>query len=156
MPTRDEVTGLMQDDEFGRLPSLVALGEAAVPVLADILSDPAVEPILRQRAAVALREIGSATAIPELTASLNHPDPVQRILAARALAGIAGAGAAEPIMELLVDADPSVAKVAVQMLAQVDDGRALPALTQAAERGASDFVRAEARAAIDEIRSRIA
>jgi HEAT repeat protein len=156
MPTRDEVIGLMRDEEFGRLPALAALGEPAVPVLSAILRDPAVEPMLRHRAAVALGEIGSAAAVPDLTASLGHPDPVQRIHAARALARIAGPGAGPPIAGLLEGDDPSVAKVAAQMLARVGDARALPALAQAARGGAADLVREQARAAIDEIRSRIA
>lgn len=156
MPTRDEVIGLMQDDEFGRLPALVAMGEAAVPVLVGLLGDPAAEQILRHRAAVALGEIGSAAAKPALSAALSASDPVLRILAARALARVAGPAATEGLAGLLTDPDASVVKVAAQCLAQVGDARALAALAPVAQAGGSDFVREQAQTAMDEIRGRIA
>ncbi|HET6230378.1 MAG TPA: HEAT repeat domain-containing protein [Longimicrobiaceae bacterium] len=158
MATKEAVLALMQDDEFNGLPQLVAMGAEAVPVLVAILRDPAAEPLMRQRAAVALGEIGApaAAAAPALADALAHADPVQRILAVRALAKVAGAGATASLAPLLHDPDASVAKVAVQCLGAVGGAQAVAALAGVAESGPHDFVREQARDAVRKIEERLA
>jgi HEAT repeat protein len=154
MATREEITKLMQGDEFEDLRELLQMGEESVPILIDIMKDTSAPAFLRHRATVALGEVGPPTAAPDIRATLADADPVQRIMAARALVKTAGTNATDALVPLLSDPDPSVSKVAIQSLAQVGDQRALAALKRIENEGGDDFLRAQAKAAIKNIQER--
>jgi HEAT repeat protein len=154
MATREEVTALMQGDEFDRLIDILRMGEEAVPILLDIMKDSSAPAFMRHRATATLGEIRSPTAAPDIRAALNDDDPVERIMAARALVQIEGPDAAAALTPLLQDADPSVSIVAMQGLAQVGDQTALAALENLGTDSPDAAVRSEAQAAIIKIQDR--
>ncbi len=156
MPTREEIIALMQEDEFEGLGTLLQLGEQAVPFLLEILTDPSTPSFLRHRATVVLGEMGSQAAAAHIEALLDHDEPVQRLMAVRALVKIKGTNAADALGPLLNDPDPSVVKVAIQCLAEIGDVTTIAALERVQAESPHDFLRAQAQAAIKDIQERIA
>ena len=154
MSTREEILALMQGDEFGGLPDLLAKREEAVPALLEILADRSLAPFLRHRAAVALGESRSRAAVPGVEAALADEDPVLRLMAARALAKLAGPEASGALAALAEDPDPSVAKVALQGLAAVGGEEAMNALERMRAEAPHDFLQSEAESALLAIRER--
>jgi HEAT repeat protein len=154
MSTREEILALMQGDEFGGLPELLAKREEAVPALLEILADRSLAPFLRHRAAVALGESRSRVPVPGLEAALADEDPVLRLMAARALAKVAGPEAGSALAALSQDPDLSVAKVALQQLAAVGGEEALAGLERMSAEAPHDFLQTEAEAAVQAIRER--
>jgi HEAT repeat protein len=154
MSTREEILALMQGDEFGGLPDLLAKREEAVPALLEILADRSLASFLRHRAAVALGESRSRAAVPGIEAALADEDPVLRLMAARALAKLAGPDASGALAALTEDPDPSVAKVALQGLAAVGNEEALAVLEKMRAEAPHDFLQTEAESAILAIRER--
>ncbi|HEX5718431.1 MAG TPA: HEAT repeat domain-containing protein [Thermoanaerobaculia bacterium] len=155
MSDRDEIIQWMQDDEFGGLPEILSRREEAVPILLDILADRSMPPYMRHRAAVALGETRSRTAVPGLEAAIADEDPVLRLMAARALVKLAGADAVGALLTLAHDPDVSVAKVAVQGLGKVGEGTALAGLERLRAEAGHQLLHNEAEAAIRAIRERI-
>lgn len=158
MSTREEILALMQGDEFGGLPELLAKRDEAVPALLEILADRSLAPFLRHRAAVALGESRSVAVAPDITAGLEaalaDEDPVLRLMAARALAKVAGPEAGSALAALSQDPDPSVAKVALQQLAAVGGEEALATVERMRDEAPHDFLQTEAESAAQAIRER--
>lgn len=156
MATREEIVALMQGDEFDGLITLIQMGDEAVPILLDIMKDSSSPAFMRYRATSTLGEIRSPVAAPDIRAALGDADPVQRLMAARALVKIEGESATEALTPLLRDADPSVSIVAMQGLAQVGDHSAVAALEKLGTEVTDDHLRNEAKATIKKIQDRIA
>lgn len=154
MSIREEILGLMQGDEFGGLPELLAKREAAVPILLDILADRSMSSYLRHRAAAALGKTRSRNAAAGVEAALADEDPVLRLMAARALVEISGAAASNALLALVDDPDASVAKVALQGLAAVGETAALETLERLRTEASDELLRTKAEVAIRAIRNR--
>jgi HEAT repeat protein len=155
MATREEITALMQGDEFDRLIELLQLGEEAVPILIDIMKDSTAPVFMRHRATAALGEIRSPTAAPDIEATLTDADPVQRIMSIRALVKIVGDGATGALVSLLEDPDQSVSNAAIQGLAAAGNPTALAALEDFKTRSENDILQTQAKDAIKDIKDRI-
>jgi HEAT repeat protein len=154
MSTREEILGLMQGDEFGGLPQLLAKREEAVPVLLEILADLSMPAYLRHRAAAALGKTKSRNAAAGVEAALADGDPVLRLMAARALVEISGAAAGNALLALVDDPDASVAKVALQGLKAVGEPTALETLERLRVETPDELRQTHAEAAIRAIRDR--
>ena len=109
------------DEPSAHLP-FVALGEAAVPTLIEMLDD---EACAREVAAFAISQIGAGAigAVPTLIELLAHEDADHRLDAVAALSGIgpvipaeATAPAIPRLTELLDDTDEAVQSVAIEAL----------------------------------------
>jgi HEAT repeat protein len=113
---------------------LVALGEPAVPALAELLRSGV--PAERAAAANTLWGMGARAraAVPDLAAALADPDPSLRVTVAMALesAGTAAAPAVPALVRALGDRDSRVRQAAVKALGAIGPGAraALPALTR--------------------------
>lgn len=149
-----DVIALMQEDEFDGLITLRQIGPQAVPHLVAILNDPSQPTFLRQRAIVALGEIGSADAADDVQTMLNDSNPVIRYMAAIALTKMSGTAATSALIPLLTDADPSVVKVAIQCLTEVGDTQTLAQLETVKAASPHNFLRTEAETAIKQIEER--
>ncbi len=119
--------------------SLITLGEAAVPALAELLRSGTPEE--RMAAANTLWGMGSRAqaAVPDLAVALADPDPRLRVAAAMALEGMgpAAAGAVPELAKALSDREAGVRQGAAKALGAVGPAAraALPALTRVLRRG---------------------
>ncbi len=156
MATLEEVLALMQEDEFDGLDTLQQMGQEAVPPLVEILTDTTQPEFLRQRAIVALGEIGDPAAAPAVQPFTTHANAVFRYMAANALVKMVGPAATDTLNALLSDDDPSVVKTAVRGLAEVGDATALAALAQVQASSPHEFLRADAATAVQRIEERTA
>lgn len=156
MPTlREQIEKLLRGEEFDGRDELIALGASAVPVLMDIAQHDA-EALKRARALDVLGRLGDRQAIPLLKAALAAPTLTERVAAVEALAELAGKDAVSLLVGLVDDSEPALAKVVVQSLASVGDSSALAALERVRAQSTFAFLRAEADAAIGDIKGRIA
>lgn len=118
---------LRRGDEF--IPGLVEIGPAAVPGLTTALADR--DPMLRRRAARALRWIGTAarSASPALTQALKDADPSVRAEAALALGEVQREKAVDDLKPLLRD-QKTVARAAAEALCALGVRDGLAELSQ--------------------------
>lgn len=115
------VSRLADWDISGRLPLLVrALGDEKANV--------------RRSACRALGKTGDANVIDLLADMLNDPELTVRSRAGYALAAIGGKRAADAVVGHLPEAKPSDLQWAVQVLADIGDANALPAVQKAVSR----------------------
>ena len=154
MSTREDIIALMQDEEFSGLSELRRLGAEAVPFLQELAKAADAPAYLRQRAAIALGEIGALEAAATLEALLTDTSPVLRLMAAQALEKVRGPASQATLLPLLTDPDPSVRKVVVGILAEIGDSNTLPALAALRETHQQDFLGDVITAAIDRITER--
>jgi HEAT repeat protein len=136
----DRVKDLLQDEEFGRLPDIVSMGEEAVPVLTDVLSGDA-DPLMRQRAAIALGRIGAPTAADALMSALDDPNPPVAIAAIDGVSRLRHGAAMGRIRRLVEHEDPSVRRHAVTAIGAVGEQEDKTLLQEVIGRDASDAVR---------------
>jgi HEAT repeat protein len=155
MPTREEIIALMQEDEFGGLDDLVRFGSTAVPILCAILDDAASPAFLRYRATVALGEIGERSAVETIRATLTLDNPVQKQMSLRSLAKIIGKDAVATLIAYADDPDPTVAKVALQGLADVGDHSTVAFLERHKAENPHKFLRDQADDTLKSIRERL-
>jgi HEAT repeat protein len=123
------VTALADRDKFVRWASARILGrlgpeegEAVVPPLAILLTDPDLD--VRLAAIAALERLGPAAkaAVPDLRRTIGSSDAELRVAAIRALASIGGAAASTAVPELIDamgDADGRVRQIAAQVLGKL-------------------------------------
>lgn len=158
------LTGLFSGDDQraeAAVRELAARGMDALPILADLLSDPQpdkrwwavrvlaeinhpqVAPLLlaalhdadvsvRHCAALALRQQPAPQAIPALIAALESDDPLLARLAGDALIAIGGE-AVPPLLEIMQNGPRPARLEAVRALAKIRDHRAILALFTASE-----------------------
>lgn len=110
-----------QPDRRGRLQdALRAIGRNAVPPLREALGSP--QPSQVVAALDLLRDIGHASALPDVNLAMEHRDPSVQRAAVRAVAALAAPGsAAQLLAELLPKAAPGLQ---LEILAQLGDLRA--------------------------------
>ncbi len=107
--------------------------DRAVDPMKKLLSIPKVnvnrpsDPI-RQRASVALAEVGHAPSIPFYVNLLDDEDATVREMGARGLAGACKPGREQPLVDALAHADLAVRSWAAEGLARLGDIRAIPVL----------------------------
>ena len=97
---------------------------------------------VRRDAAVALGQIGDASAVAPLMSALKSPAVDVRKSAAEALGQIGDRGAAEPLIAALKDASWSVRRAAADALGQIRDPSAIEGLRAALEDHDSNVRRA--------------
>ena len=156
MTTLGEIRAMMRSDEFEGLADILALGDEAVAPLLRLAGSSSEPSIIRQRAIVALGEMGAQAAVAPLRSLLRDQDRVLRVMAIRALVKILGESAAPDLTAMLSDDEPSVAIAAARALGQVvsagrgEAGAVLDALAGLPDDAHPSLVRAaeEARAAI--------
>jgi HEAT repeat protein len=144
---------------------LAAQGDAALPALRDLLSDPQEDsrwwalralaespaegataalrqalddpsPAVRQAALLGLRLRPQAESIPALARRLEDEDSLCAAMAADALASLGGE-AVEPLIEVLGNGSFPAQVQAARALAEIGDPRAIPALFAAGEQDSS-------------------
>jgi HEAT repeat protein len=129
------VASLKSTDEAARgraTAELVSRGEASVPALVVMLSDP--DPAARRAAATTLWGLGSkaASAVPQLASALSDQDAGVRMTAAMAIAviGPAARDAVPALIQRLTDADRNVRLWVVKALGEIGPAAsdALPVL----------------------------
>jgi HEAT repeat protein len=141
----------MQDEEFQTLDEIVRMGDTAVGLLRKILVEEK-DPLIRQRAAVALGRIGAPESVQELRESLNDPVAPVVISALNALASMKAQGTEKDVERLLNSADTSVRRTAVKTLGSLGDPAAITALESVMGReGESDDVVAAAAQALRQL-----
>jgi HEAT repeat protein len=154
MATREEIRALMEGDEFHGLTELLDLGEAAADHLAGLARDKSRPAYIRQRALIALGEMGADQGEAAMIENLTDDHPVQRLTAARALTQVKGIAASPHLEGLLTDDDVSVRKVALRCLGETGDPSVLPALEKMADEESEAFLKTEALQAADRIHRR--
>jgi HEAT repeat protein len=154
MATREEIRALMEGDEFPGLAELLDLGEAAADHLAAFARDKSQPAYIRQRALIALGEMGADQGEAAMIENLTDDHPVQRLTAVRALTQLRGADAGRHLTRLLADDDVSVRKTALRCLGETGDPSVLPALEKMADQETEDFLKTEARLAANRIHRR--
>ena len=111
-----------------------ALAEISAPEAEDyllsVLDDH--EPAVRQAAALGLYRHTSAQGVPALVCALDDPDSITAELAANALTHRV-ASAVEALLEVMQSGSQPARLGAVRALAELRDGRAIPALMKALE-----------------------
>ena len=131
-PTIAEVTQLLLNADES-LDQVVALGPAAVPVLAQILvSSP--NAVVRARAAGALARLGGNAAIEALRRGLQDPDPVVRVIAADGLRRLGGSVAEMALIGALKDHDAGVRATTLRSLEAFSSRAARNAAAEARRR----------------------
>lgn len=120
-----------KDIDYSRLPiveSLVKIGEPAIGLLIEALSDP--NENVRNGAAAVLVKIGKP-AIEPLIALLGHSNPNMRGRAAHVLGDIRNRKALEPLIRNIGDSDPSVRREVYYALGRIGTAPAVEALLKA-------------------------
>jgi len=121
----------LEDERWWAARALAEIPDpGAEDLLLTVLSDP--EPAVRQAAALGLYRHHSALGIPALVTALDDPDSMTSDLAANALIQ-RGAGAVEALLEVMGSGSQRARLGAVRALAEIRDGRAIPALMKALE-----------------------
>jgi HEAT repeat protein len=123
----------MQDEEFQSLDEIIRMGDIVVEPLRRILVEEK-DPMIRQRAAVALGRIGAAESVQELRESLRDPVAPVVISALNALAAIQAQGTEPDVERLLSSADVSVRMTAAKTLGSLGDPSAINALESVVSR----------------------
>jgi HEAT repeat protein len=118
---------------------LIALGEAAVPALVELLRSDSPEERLAATNTLWGMGARAGAAASELATLLADPDPRLRVAAAMTLEalGPAAAPAVEALVTALFDRDPALRQSAVKALGAIGPGAraALPALSRVLRRG---------------------
>jgi len=132
---------LEAETEPARLEALVAalgaLGRRAVPVLLDLLPCPRVEVVLAALDLVA--RAGDPAAAPDLAAAAGHADGRVRKAAAEALAALGGgSAAARALAAPLEHLEPAAQLETLNLLGELGDPAALPAILPLLAGGASE------------------
>jgi HEAT repeat protein len=158
MPQDDQATlrALLQGEEFNDLEEIVGMPEdRVVPALTAMLADE--DPLIRQRAAIALGRIGSDRAAPALRERLHDPSVPVVLSAIRALGGgMEDAESASEISELLRSEDASIRGVAAEALGDMALPEAEEALTRLLSAEDEEFVRDKAAASLRRLLRRAA
>lgn len=152
--SKEEIQPLLLAEEFSGLEQLIDLGEEAVPALLEILEENSDDDFLSYRCLIALGRIGSPLGAEAVIARLESGDRVDRIHAVRALAGILGADVSPHLLPLLDDPDLSLRKVAIQCLGAKGGREVVLALEGIVAESTHEFLREQARAAIEQIQER--
>jgi HEAT repeat protein len=143
----DDVKELLQDEEFQRLPDVVNLGSDAVPVLTDVLtSDP--DPLMRQRAAIALGRMDAPAAGDALEAALNDASAPVAIAAIDAVMLLDHRPAIGNLRRLAKHEDVSVRGHAVKAIGTLGDEDDEALLHELVTNDRSDMVRDAASRAV--------
>jgi hypothetical protein len=132
------------------------LGPGLAPILVELVQNgppPGVselnERLARERAVIALGELGAAEAIDPLIDILAEPDPVLRAKTVTALGQIGGDEALEALLPMLKDSDQLVREMTASALGRLGDPEAIPALQAAAQVEQKDHVRHAMNEAIE-------
>lgn len=121
----------LEDERWWAARALAEIPDpGAEDLLLKLLSDS--EPAVRQAAALGLYRHHSGPGIPALVAALDDPDSMTADLAANALIQ-RGASAVEALLEVMHSGSQRARLGAVRALAEIRDGRAIPALMKALE-----------------------
>ncbi|MHA1950044.1 MAG: HEAT repeat domain-containing protein [Candidatus Thorarchaeota archaeon] len=140
----------LQGREFEELPKLVKLGTKAVPMLTDILRDKKAG-YLRQRAAIALGQIGPNEAIKVLGEVVKEETPALQVAVVRALGEIGGNEAEDTLLRLLNHKDTSLRKWVIRTLGKVGGTESQKALRDRLDIEPEDFLRKEIRKSITRV-----
>lgn len=138
----------MMDDEFLGLPKILEMEAPAIPLLQQILQDQNLDSFLHQRALICLGEIGAEEGFNTAAFYLDHPNPIFRIAAARAIVKINPAHAADLLIDELDDDDISACKVKIQCLAASGQSKAKSALNKLKKNNKEPFLRKAATLAV--------
>lgn len=143
----EDVKELLQDEEFNRLPDLVNLGSEAIPVLTDVLtSDP--DPLMRQRAAIALGSMDASAAGASLVSALNDPSAPVAIAAIDAVTRLQYGPAIAGLRQLAEHEDASLRTHAVGALGVLGEEKDETLLQDVIAHDTSDAVRDAASRAL--------
>jgi hypothetical protein len=131
-------------------------GPGLAPILVELVQNgppPGVaelnERLARERAVIALGELGATEAIDALIDVLGEPDPVLRAKTVTALGQIGGDEALEALLPMLKDPDQLVREMTASALGRLGDPEAIPALQAAAQVEQKDHVRHAMNEAIE-------
>ncbi|MCK5218617.1 HEAT repeat domain-containing protein [bacterium] len=123
----------------------------AAPIISRMLIDPVSEPI-REDLAEILGELGEQLAQPFLIQVFSDRIAEIRAKAARSLGQVGNKKAIQPLIDLLEDESEVVRDHAINALVELKAVEALPSLKRILENDEDAYVRAEAKAAISELK----
>lgn len=110
---------------------LECLSETQSPVAIPALVAALADPMLQDKATIALEQFGDEAAVPSLLQCLSHPNPAARIRAIEVLGQIDSASAMAGLFQALQDADSEVRWRSAWALGQRGNPQASPVLLQA-------------------------
>lgn len=145
-----KIEDLMSSEEYDGLGELVKLGKKVTPKLVEILSKHS-DPLMRQRAAIALGRIRDKAAAKPLVDSLGDKNPIIVMSAIDALALLGEKKLSENIKPLLKSTDASVRRRAVKALGTLGNKKSKPYLEEICDKDEHDFMRKEASEALRKI-----
>jgi len=140
-------------DQYVRVAAVRALarlgGDDAINAIITTMKDGNAEDWVRREAVDAAAATGDKRLAPALREAMRDRIPQIRSVAAHSYASVAGKEAVPVLIDLLrTEKDPYVRRTAVQMLAQLNDPRAVPALTNSLKDSEPAVVLAAAEALV--------